>query len=124
MEIWQIVESVIGGIISILLFTYSFFTSKEKGPILSNTYLLATLEERKKVDKSAEYHLVTVVFGILGMVFLLFTIFILTSWSWINYIMGMLILIDIIYAITASIKSEKILSNIVILFNGTSQSWC
>ena len=106
MEIWQIVSSIIIGLFSILLFTYSFFASRGKGLILSNTYLLATAEERKKMDKSAEYHLVTIVFGILGMVFLLLTIRILTAWAWIDYIIGILIVIVIIYAITESIKSE------------------
>lgn len=106
MGIWQIVSAIIISLISILLLTYSFFTSKEKGPILSSTYLLATADERKKIDKSAEYHLVTIVFGILGMVFLLLTIRILTSWVWINYIIGVLIAIVIIYAISESIKSE------------------
>lgn len=106
MERWQIISSIISGLISIILLTYSFFTSKEKGPILSNTYLLATAEERKKIDKSAEYHLVTIIFGILGMVFLLLTIRILTSYAWINYIIAVLIAIVIIYAIRESIKSE------------------
>lgn len=106
METWQIVSSIIIGLISISLLTYSFFTSKEKGPILSNTYLWASVEERKKIDKTAEYHLITIVFRILGIVFLLLTISIITSWAWINYIIGILIVIVIIYAITESIKSE------------------
>jgi uncharacterized membrane protein len=107
MEISQIVSSIILGLISILLLIYSFFTSKEKGPILSNTYLWATSKEREKMDKSAEYHLVTVVFGILGMIFLLLTIRTLSSWSWINYIIGILIVIVISYAIIETIKTEK-----------------
>lgn len=107
MELSQIVLSIILGIFSILLLTYSFFASKEKGPILSNTYLWATSEERKKMNKSAEYHLVTVIFGILGMIFLLLTIRTLSSWSWINYIIGILIAVVIIYAIVNTIKSEK-----------------
>ncbi len=107
MGILQIVSSIILALISILMLTYSYFASKEKGPILSNTYLWATPEERIKMDKSAEYHLITVVFGILGLVFLLLTIRILSSWSWINYIIGVLIAIVIIYAVTESMKSEK-----------------
>ena len=110
MELSQIIFAVIFGMISMLLFTYSFFTSKEKGPILTNDYLLATKEEREKYDesdKSASYHLVTVVYGIFGMVFLLISIFTLTSWAWINYIVVILSIIDVIYAIATSIKFEK-----------------
>ena len=107
MEFWQVVLAIIMGLISVLLLSYSFFTSKEKGPIFSNTYLLATVEERKKIDKSAEYHLVTIVFRILGTVFLLLTVQILTLWSWLYYIIGILIVLLITYAIKESIKSEK-----------------
>lgn len=107
MEISQIVLSTILGIISILLLTYSLFTSKEKGPILSNTYLWATSEEQKKMNKKAEYRLVTVVYGILGMIFLLLTIRTLSSWSWINYIIGVLIAVEIIYVIVSAIKSKN-----------------
>ncbi len=107
MAISQIVSSIILAVISILLLTYSCFAAKEKGPILSNTYLWATAKERGKMNKSAEYHLATVVFGLLGIIFLLLTIHTLTSWSWINYIVGILIAIVIIYAIINTIKSEK-----------------
>ena len=106
MELQQIVSAIIIGLISILLLIYSFFTSKEKGPILSNSYLLATAEERKKMNKSAEYRLVTIVFSTLGMVFLLLAVSILTQWSWIYYIIGVLIIALMIYVIKESVKSE------------------
>ena len=107
MEIWQVVSSIILGLLSILLLTYSFLASKERGPILSNTYLFASAKEREKIDKAAEYHQVTVIFGILGMAFLLLTLQILNSWSWINYVIGILIVLVIIYAIVMSIKTER-----------------
>jgi hypothetical protein len=106
MDLWQMITASIVGLISIILFVYSYFTSKEKGPILSNTYLFASDEERKKIDKSAEYHLVTIVFRILGTVFLLLTIQILTSWSWLKYIIGILVIVVIIYAIKESLKQK------------------
>lgn len=106
MATWQIVSSIIVGLISLFLLVYSFFASKEKGPILSNTFLLATVDERKKMDKSAEYHLVSVVFGVLGIIFLLLTIHILTSWFWIYYIIGILVVALIFYVIKEAIKSE------------------
>ncbi len=106
MELVDLVSSIILGLISLLLLTYSFFTSKEKGPILSNSYLLASKKERENLDKSAAYHEVTVVFGLLGIVCLLFTIRTISSWLWIDYIIGVFIVIEIIYVITVSIKSE------------------
>ena len=107
MEAVQLVSSITIGLISVLLLTYSFFTSKEKGPILSNTYLFATAKERKEINKSAEYRLVTIVFRILGMIFLLLAIRIITSWVWISYIIGILIVTVIIYAVIVSVKSER-----------------
>jgi divalent metal cation (Fe/Co/Zn/Cd) transporter len=106
METEKVILVIVIGLVSVLMLTYSFFTSREKGPILSNTYLLASKKERSTMNKSAEYHLVSNVFGILGLIFLLLTIEILTSWTWIYYILGMLIAVVIIYAIIESIKTE------------------
>lgn len=107
MELWQIITSIIMGLISAFCLVYAFFASREKGPILSNTYLLASQEERKHIDKSAEYHLVTVVFGILGVICLLSVVDILTSWTWPIFMIGILAAIVIIYAIAEAIKTER-----------------
>ena len=61
--------AVIAGIIAVILFIYVFFAVRCKGPILSNTYLFASEKERSKIDKKAEYHMVSVVFGILATIF-------------------------------------------------------
>lgn len=108
MALGQIVSLIIISMISISLLVYSYFTAKEKAPILSNSYILATEDERKRIDKSAEYRLVSRVFGMLGVVFLLLAIIILTSWTWLYYPMGVLILILIIYVIKEAIRSEKL----------------
>lgn len=106
-ETYKIVLSIILGIISVSLLTYSFFTSREKGPILSNTYLWATKEERKKMDKTAEYHLVTVVFGLLGIIFMLLTIRVFSSCIFLTIAIAILILTLLVYAIKESIKTIK-----------------
>lgn len=62
----DIIFAVITALISIALFIYVSFTARGKGPILSNTYLFAVQKEREKIDKKAEYHMVSVVFGIFG----------------------------------------------------------
>ena len=52
----DIILAVFTGIISIGLFIYVSFTVRCKGPILSNTYLFASKEERNKMDIKEEYH--------------------------------------------------------------------
>lgn len=82
----DVIFAVVTGIISIVLYIYVSFTVKGKGPILSNTYLFASKEERKKIDKKAEYRMVSVVFGIFATIFAFLTVFILTSWNLCLYI--------------------------------------
>lgn len=106
MEMWQIISAIILGLIAIFLFLYVYFASREKGPILSNTYLFASMEDRSKINKSAEYHMVTIIFSLLGSVFLLLAVSILTAWTWLNFFVGLFVIILIVYAVVNAIKSE------------------
>lgn len=103
----DVIFAIVTGIISIILFIYVSFTVRCKGPVLSNTYLFASKEERNKIDKKAEYHMVSVVFGILATIFAFLTVYILTSWNMCLYIVYALFLCVIVYAIKESIKSER-----------------
>ena len=89
----EIVPALISGIISVLMFAYAFFTSKEKGPILSNNYLFISKEKKEKMDKKLEYRRATIVFGLLGLIFLLLTLQILTIWLWLNYAIGIVVIL-------------------------------
>lgn len=102
----DVIFAVVTGIISVILFIYVSFTIRCKGPILSNTYLFASKEERSKIDKKAEYHMVSVVFGILATTFAFLTVYTITSWNACLYIVFALIICVIIYAVKESIKSE------------------
>lgn len=106
MEFGEIISANITGIIAIALFVYVSFTIREKGPIFSNTYLFASKEERKHMDVKAEYHLVTVVFGLLAMVFLLITVYIITSIVLLQGIAIALCVYLMVYVIVQSIKTE------------------
>lgn len=99
--------AVITGIISVILFIYVFFAARCKGPVLSNTYLFASKEERSKIDKKAEYHMVSVVFGILAAIFAFLTVYIITLWNICLYIVWALVVCVIVYAIKEGIKTEK-----------------
>lgn len=103
----DVISGVVTGIISVILFIYVSFTVRCKGPILSNTYLFASKEEGNRIDKKAEYHMVSVVFGILATIFAFLTVYIITSWNICLYIVFTLVVCVIVYAIKESIKSEK-----------------
>ena len=77
----DMIFAVFTGAVSVILFIYVSFTVRCKGPVLSNTYLFASEEERSRMDKKAEYHMVSVVFGILAVIFAFLTVYI-------NYILG------------------------------------
>lgn len=66
MALWQIILGIITGIITLLLGVYASFTARQKGPIFSNVYIWGSEKDKKKVDKKAEYHFVTVIFGCLA----------------------------------------------------------
>ncbi len=104
---FEMVPALISGILSLLMLIYALFTSKEKGPILSNNYLFTSKEEREKIDKKTEYHRVTVVFGILGIIFLFLAVEIITMWNWLNYFIGILVVVLILYI--AKVTSDTVL---------------
>jgi 1,4-dihydroxy-2-naphthoate octaprenyltransferase len=107
MELGEIISAIVTGIIAFSLFIYVSFTIRGKGPILSNTYLFASKNERKRMDVKAEYHLVSVVFGLLAIVFLLITVYIITSIVLLQSIAIALCICLIVYVIVQSVKTEK-----------------
>jgi len=106
MELVQIIMAIFTGAIALALFVYVSFTIREKGFILSNDYLFATPQERKHMDLKTEYHLVSVVYSLLGIAFLLLTIYIITSIIWLFYLLLADCTFLVIYAIVKSIQSE------------------
>lgn len=102
----EIICGIITGFLSLILYIYVSFTVRRKGPILTNDYLLATEEERKKLDLEAEYHLVSVVYACLATVFAFETVFIFTEWKWCLSIVFLLCGFVFVYAIIKGIKRE------------------
>jgi len=100
----QITLALIIGALSIAMLIYAYFTSKEKGPILSNNYLFTTKEDRENIDRKAEYRYVTIIFINLGIILALMTLELLTMWNWLYYIMAIFILILTIYIKTQQLK--------------------
>ena len=103
----EVMTGIITAIIAVALFIYVSFTARNRGIILSNTYLLATPEERKKIDIQGEYRLVTRVFCLLAFIFLFLSIFIFTEQKVFLYLTYILFPVVIVYAVYESIQTEK-----------------
>ena len=106
----DLICAALTGCLSAAMYLYVFFTARGKGPILSNTYLFASKQERERLDRKAEYRLVTIVFSFLGTVFASLTAFILTEHSVFLFLALALVVCVVIYAIRETAKtleSEK-----------------
>lgn len=69
MNIMQWIAGVICGIITLLLIVYVSFAIRQKGPVLTNTYLWSSDKEKKTINKAEEYHIASVVFSCLAVFF-------------------------------------------------------
>lgn len=90
-------------LISIGLFLISFFQFKERGPLLNNAYLFASEQERKTMDKKPCYQQSGIVFGLLGVIFLLIALEVLLKTGWLYYIVWAVAFAAIVYAVASSI---------------------
>lgn len=103
----QIIIAIITFLMSIICFFISYRQYKEKGFLFNNSYLHATEEERRKMDKKSAYKQSKVVFALVGFAFLTLSLEILTTWVWLLFIVLALICCTIIYAIVSYIKGSK-----------------
>lgn len=107
MGIERIIGGCILGLIAIVFGIYVSFTVREKGPILSNTYMFSSKKERERIDKKAEYKLVSIVFGCLTISFSLLTLYTFTLWKWVYGLFWGVVAFVVVYAIIDAIKTIK-----------------
>ena len=93
--------------ISIFLFFMSVRSFMEKGFLFNNAYIYASKEEREKMNKKPHYHQSSIVFLLIGLIFLLNAIAVLLKVNWIFYIVAAVVIVTLIYAIVSSITIEK-----------------
>ncbi|MEG1176975.1 MAG: DUF3784 domain-containing protein [Ruthenibacterium sp.] len=105
MKSWEIVTGCITGAMALALAVYVSFTLRGKGPILSNTYLWLSREQKEKADKKAEYRLVSAVFGGLCGAFAFLTLHIFTGAVWTMILFWIFTVCTIIYALADSLRT-------------------
>ena len=104
-------EEIIGASILLAISILSFFMSVrsfiEKGFLFNNAYIYASKEERQKMNKKPYYRQSSIVFLLLGLIFLLNAIAVLLEVNWIFYIVILVVIVTLIYAIVSSITIER-----------------
>ena len=102
-----IITGIVCSILAIGAFIVSFRSFKEKGFLFNNAYLYASKEERATMDKKPHYRQSSIVFLMIGIIFLLNAMSSLWTNSWFSYMAIVFALIAIIYAIVSSVMIER-----------------
>lgn len=102
----EIIIAIILLVISIGIFIVSIRSFKEKGFLFNNAWLYASKKERSSMDKKPHYRQSAIVFLLIGMIFLLNAVEVLLNTGWIFYVVIMLAVAAIVYAVYSSIKIE------------------
>ncbi|MBQ8802861.1 MAG: DUF3784 domain-containing protein [Tyzzerella sp.] len=102
----DIIVSILIFIIAIIAFVISVRSYQEKGFLFNNAYLYASKEERETMDKKPHYRQSAIVFFMIGIIFLLNAINVFLKKDWVFYLVLLVSVITIFYAIVSSIKSE------------------
>lgn len=103
----EIICAIICFVLSIGAFIISICSFKEKGYLFNNAYIYASKQERNNMDKKPYYRQSAVVFLLIGIMFLLATADVLFSTGWIFYVVIVIAIITVIYAVGSSIVIEK-----------------
>ncbi len=94
-------------IAAVAAFIISILQFKGKGYLFNNAYIFASDEERKRMDKKPYYKQTGIVFLFIGIIFLLNAILVLLRLSWIFYIIIIVGVIAVVYAVISSKGNEK-----------------
>lgn len=94
-------------IMALSVFILSIRSFREKGFLLNNAYLYASKREREEMDKKPHYRQTAVVFLLIGFVFLFNGFAVLWSIDWMSYVVGVILIATLIYAVVSTLKIKK-----------------
>ncbi len=88
--------------VAVAAFIISILQFKGKGYLFNNAYIFASDEERRNMDKKPYYKQTGIVFLFIGIIFLLNAIQVLLRLSWIFWVIVIVGVIAVVYAIISS----------------------
>ena len=103
----EIITASILFLISVFALFVSIRSFREKGFLFNNAYIYASKQEREAMNKRPHYRQSAIVFLLMAIVFGLNGLAVLLNATWIFYIVVVVIIITLIYAIVSSIAIER-----------------
>lgn len=112
MDAGQIICGIIFLLLAIGAFVISHFQFKEKGYLFNNAYFWASQAERRRMDeekasKRPYYRQSGFAFMLIGIICLIFSVYIATDWIWMYVVVWISVIIAVAYAVVSSIKLEQ-----------------
>lgn len=104
MDTGRIVLGCVLAAITLALGIYTGFAACCKGPLLNNSWLWASPEERKQLDLPKEYRQTAIVFAFLTSLAGMLTLYAFTSWRWPLVAEAGLTVAVLMYAIVSSLR--------------------
>ncbi len=103
----NIIGAVVFGIVSIACFVFSYLQFNEKGFLFNNAYIYASKQEREVMDKKPHYRQSGIVFLMIGIIFAINAVEMILKTGWLFYVVIVIAIIAIIYAIASSVVIDK-----------------
>ena len=103
----KIVGAIILGIAAIICLAFSYLQFNEKGFLFNNAYIYASKQERETMDKKPHYKQSGIIFLMIGIIFLINTVEMIFETGWLFYLVIVVAIIAIVYAIISSVVIER-----------------
>ena len=103
----NIVGAIIVGIVAIVCLVFSYLQFNEKGFLFNNAYIYASKQERETMDKKPHYKQSGIVFLMIGIIFLIDAVEMILETGWLFYLVIVVAIIAIVYAIISSVAIER-----------------
>ena len=103
----NIVGAIFLGIAALVCFVFSYLQFNEKGFLFNNAYIYASKQERETMDKKSHYKQSGIVFLMIGIIFLINAVEMIFETGWLFYLVIVVAIIAIVYAITSSVVIER-----------------
>lgn len=103
----NIIGAIVVGIVAIACFVFSYLQFNEKGFLFNNAFIYASKQERETMDKKPHYKQSGIVFLMIGVIFLIDAVEMILKTGWMFYLVIVIAIMTIIYAIISSVVIEK-----------------